>query len=91
MGRCSSIPEPVISPLRSYHKLMDPPINQWPVFPTFDHPIPATLVQEKLANRGHQSDVISKRRGEYAREFLLMIDKNIKPPFITTDGARSIL
>jgi len=32
----ASLPDPVISPLRSYRKLMDPPTGRWPVFPTFD-------------------------------------------------------
>ena len=28
--------DPVISPLRSYRKLMDPPAERWPMFPIFD-------------------------------------------------------
>jgi len=32
----ASLPDPVISPLRSYRQLMDPPTDRWPVFPTFD-------------------------------------------------------
>ena len=32
----ASLPDPIISPLRSYRKLMDPPTERWPVFPTFD-------------------------------------------------------
>jgi len=31
----ASLPDPVISPLRSYRKLMNPPAERWPVFPTF--------------------------------------------------------
>ena len=31
----ASLSDPVISPLRSYRKLMDPPTDRWPVFPTF--------------------------------------------------------
>lgn len=28
----ASLPDPVISPLQSYRKLMDPPTERWPVF-----------------------------------------------------------
>ncbi len=87
----ASLPDPVIPPLRSYRKLIDPPTERWPVFPTLDQRTLAELVQEELADRGAHPDVIEKRRGEYARDFLLALDEDIRPPSITTDGARSIL
>ena len=87
----ASLPEPVISPLRSYRKLMDPPTKRWPVFPTFDQRTLAGLVQEELADRGMKADAIAERRDEYARDLLLALDADIRPPSITTDGARSIL
>lgn len=80
----ASLPDPVIEPLRSYRKLMDPPTVQWPVFPTFDQRTLAALVQDG-------PDTIEEQRDEYARDFLLALDENIHPPSITTDGARSIL
>jgi len=40
----ASLPDPVISPLRSYRQLMDPPTDRWPVFPTFDQRTLAGLV-----------------------------------------------
>jgi integrase len=87
----ASLPDPVISPLRSYRKLMDPPTDRWPVFPTLDQRTLAGLVQEELADRGEPSEAIDERRGEYARDLLLALDEDIRPPSITTDGARSIL
>jgi len=48
----ASLPDPVISPLRSYRQLMDPPTDRWPVFPTFDQRTLAGLVQDELAERG---------------------------------------
>ncbi|QGX93357.1 site-specific integrase (plasmid) [Haloplanus rallus] len=87
----ASLPDPVISPLRSYRKLMDPPTERWPVFPTLDQRTLAELVQEELADRGEPSEAIDERRGEYARDLLLTLDEDIRPPSITTDGARSIL
>jgi len=87
----ASLPDPVISPLRSYQKLMDPPTGRWPVFPTFDQRTLAELVQEELADRGQRLDTIDGLREEYARDILLALDEDIRPPSITTDGARSIL
>jgi hypothetical protein len=87
----ASLPESVISPLRSYWKLLDPPTDRWPVFPTLDQRTLGELVQEELADRGEPSEAIDERRGEYARDLLLALDEDIRPPSITTDGARSML
>jgi integrase len=87
----ASLPDPVIAPLRSYRKLLAPPTDRWPVFPTFDRRTLATLVREELTDRGKQSIAIADRRGEYARDLLLALDDDIRPPSITTDGARSLL
>jgi len=87
----SLIPDPVISPLRSYRQLMDPPTDRWPVFPTFDQRTLAGLVQDELAERGERTEAIAERREEYARDLLLALGGDIRPPSITTDGARSIL
>jgi len=44
----ASLPDPAISPLRSYRQLMDPPTERWPVFPTFDQRTLAGLIQNEL-------------------------------------------
>jgi integrase len=87
----ASLPDPVISPLRIYRKLMDPPTERWPVFPTFDQRTLATLVQDELTDRGERPEGIDQWRNKYARDLLLALDEDIRPPSITTDGARSIL
>jgi len=87
----ASLPDPVISPLRSYRQLLDPTTERWPVFPTFDQRTLAGLIQDELADQGERPDAIAERREEYARDLLLALDEDIRPPSITTDGARSIL
>ena len=87
----ASLPDPVISPLRSYRKLMDPPSQRWPVFPTLDQRTLAALVRDELADRGERPDAVEKRRDEYVRDLLLALDADVRPPSITTDGARSVL
>jgi hypothetical protein len=87
----ASLPDPVISPLRSYRKLVDPPTDRWPVFPTFDQRTLANLVRDELADRGVRSEAIQECRDTYVRDLLLALDQDLRPQSITTDGARSIL
>jgi hypothetical protein len=87
----ASLPDPVISPLRSYRKLIDPPTDRWSVFPTFDQRTLAGLMQEDIADRGERPDATDQRREEYACDLLLALDGDIRPPSITADGVRSIL
>jgi hypothetical protein len=61
------------------------------VFPTFDQRTLSELVRDALADRGERPEKISERREEYVRDLLLALDADIRPPSITTDGARSIL
>ena len=69
---------------------MDPPTERWPVVPTFDQRTLETLIQDELADRGNPGS-IDERRSEYARDLLLALDEDVRPPSITTDGTRSIL
>jgi hypothetical protein len=87
----ASLPDAVISPVRSYRKLINPPTDRWRVFLTFDQWTLAGLVQEELAGRGERPDTLDERREEYARDLLLALDEDIRPPSITTDGVQSIL
>ena len=87
----ASLPDPVLEPLRSYRTLLDPPTERWPVFPTFDQRTLATLVRDELADRGLRPETIDERRAKYGRDLLLALDEDVRPPSITTDGARSIL
>jgi len=87
----ASLPNPVISPLRSYRKLINPLTDRWRVFLTFDQRTLAGLAQEELADRGVRPDTLDQRREEYTRDLLLALDEDIRPPSIMTDGARSIL
>jgi len=87
----ASLPDPVLTPLRSYRKIMDPPTDNWPVFPTLDQRTLAELVTDELGNRGLKPEAIDELREEYARDILLALSEDIKPESITTDGARRLL
>jgi len=87
----ASLPDPVLSPLRSYRKLMAPPSDRWPVFPTFDQRTLGSLVRDELADQGHRPEVIADRRASHTRDLLLALEEDIRPRSLTTDGARGIL
>jgi len=87
----ASLPDPVISPVRSYRKLMRPPADRWPVFPTFDQRSLANLIREELAERGIRPEAVQERRNGYARDLLLAVEADIRPESLTTDGARTML
>ncbi|WP_343161466.1 recombinase XerD [Natrialba sp. INN-245] len=78
------------TPLRRYRVVLDPPTNDWPLFPTRHAPSIARHVREQLDERGHDTEEIDalfadRTAIELARE------RAIAPPAITTEGARSVL
>ena len=87
----ASLPEPVIEPLRLYKRRLDPPSDQWAVFPTLHFSTVSKHVQEELANRGLNEEEISTQRDESDYDIFLALSENIRLPSITTDGARGAL
>jgi integrase len=87
----ASLPEPVIQPLKTYRKLLNPPSDRWPVFPTFSPRTLGELVREELTDRGLTDEEIADRRDDYPRDLLLALDKDIRPNSMTTKGARNVL
>ncbi|WP_242695669.1 recombinase XerD [Halomontanus rarus] len=84
------LPAAARTPLRRYRVVLDPPSNEWPLFPTRHAPSIARRVRSVLADRDHGADEVDailegKTATEVARE------RSIAPPAITTEGARSIL
>ncbi|WP_202911760.1 tyrosine-type recombinase/integrase [Natrialba swarupiae] len=78
------------TPLRRYRVVLDPPTNDWPLFPTRHAPSIARHVREQLDERGYDAEEIDalfadRTAIELARE------RAIAPPAITTEGARSVL
>lgn len=84
------LPGPARTPLRRYWIVLDPPSNDWPLFPTRHAPSIANRVRTVLADRGLDRSTIDglfddSTGIELAREY------DVPPPAITTEGARSIL
>lgn len=74
----ASLPDPVMSPLRSYRKLTDPPTDRWPVFPTFNQQTLATLVRDELADRGERPEAIDVDNLLFAFYILLRFNTSIR-------------
>ncbi|CDK38310.1 site-specific recombinase [Halorubrum sp. AJ67] len=87
----ASLPDPVIEPLRLYKRRLDPPSDQWAVFPTLHFATVSKHVKEELANRGLDEEEISTLRKESDYDIFLALSKNIRVPSISTDGARGTL
>ena len=87
----ASLPDPVIEPLRLYKQRLDPPSDQWAVFPTFHFGTVSKHIQEELANRGRDEEEITTLRDGSDYDIFLALSKNIRLPSITTDGARGAL
>ena len=90
--RLEEVPLPATArtPLRRYRVVLDPPTNEWPLFPTRHAPSIARAVRTALAERGLGESAIEERLDsatavEVAREEAIVL------PAITTEGARSIL
>ncbi|WP_137291594.1 tyrosine-type recombinase/integrase [Natronorubrum halophilum] len=84
------LPAPARTPLRRYRVVLDPPSNDWPLFPTRHAPSIARRVKTVLADRGHTDREIDALFAD-ATASQLARERSIAPPTITTEGARSVL
>ena len=85
-----ALPAPARTPLRRYRIVLDPPSQEWPLFPTRHAPSIARRVRVVLADRGLDEDEIGDLMAN-STAIELARDRSIPPPAITTEGARSIL
>ena len=85
-----SLPAPARTPLRRYRVALDPPTNEWPLFPTRHAPSIARHVRSELRNRGYREDEIDSLLEDSTAKSILR-EYAITPPAITTEGARTIL
>ncbi|WP_254764715.1 tyrosine-type recombinase/integrase [Natrinema marinum] len=84
------LPARARTPLRRYRVVLDPPSNDWPLFPTGHAPSIAARVRSALRERGYDDETI-EAMFEDATAVELARERSIAPPAITTEGARSVL
>ncbi|GAB3664665.1 tyrosine-type recombinase/integrase [Halopiger thermotolerans] len=95
LGRSQRLEEvsllaPARTPLRRYRVALDPPANDWPLFPTRHAPSIARRVRTVLRERGYDDEEIESLLEERTATELAR-ERSIAPPAITTEGARSVL
>jgi len=84
------LPEPVIRPLQMHRKILDPPSENWPVFPTFHRPTLSKRVTEGLTARGYTETEIEELRVD--RSLIeVCTEFDVAPPSMTTDAGRHVL
>ncbi|QLG48415.1 tyrosine-type recombinase/integrase [Natrinema halophilum] len=84
------LPARARTPLRRYRIVLDPPSNDWPLFPTAHAPSIAKRVRSALRERGYDAETIESLFDD-ATAMELAREHSIAPPAITTEGARSVL
>jgi len=84
------LPEPVIRPLQMHRKILDPPSENWPVFPTFHRPTLSKRVTDELTARRYTETEIEELRADRS-QIELCVEFDITPPSMTTDAGRHVL
>ncbi|WP_273837952.1 phage integrase SAM-like domain-containing protein [Halococcus sp. PRR34] len=84
------LPEPVLHPLQMYGKILDPPSESWPVFPSFHRPTLSERVTDELTARGYITTEIEEMRTDCSL-IEVCVEYDVEPPSITTDAGRHVL
>ncbi len=87
----ASVPEPVVHPLQQLERVLDPPDDDWPVFPTLHYPTLAETAREGLRAAGHSADETEAIRDEHGRDLFVCREHGLRPPSITPNAARRIM
>lgn len=86
----ASLPRQAVSALRRYREVLNPPTDEWPVFPTLHAPTLARTARDGLREQGLDDEEIEDMLEEETAEEVLY-EYEISPPAITTDGARRLM
>lgn len=84
-----SLPEYARDPLGMLKRVLEPPNDDWPVFPTLHRPTLYEQLREALTAAGVPED--DQKELIRADPFGCCREYDVVPPSITTDGARAIL
>jgi len=88
-----------VEPLERWKHLLDPPSDQWPIFPSFHIPTLWRVAREQLSTAGYEDDEIDELFKPFNRPLDLFyelpeeIDQDVSlcPPAMTTNGGRSVM
>jgi integrase len=86
----AQVPTPALERLQRHRQVLDPPGEDWPVFPTRHAPSLHAAAREGLRERGWDGAEIESALDERGAEALLR-EHAVAPPSITTSGARNLM
>lgn len=84
------IPRQALTTLERYQQVLNPPSEDWPVFPTFHPPTQIQTARNGLLEDGFSDEEIDEILDELSTKEILR-EYNYPPPAITTDGARRLM
>ena len=85
------LPRQALSALERYHAVLEPPNEQWPVFPTLHAPTLSTVAREGLRGREGFSEAEIDAALDTQASLGVLREHGFVPPAITTDGARRLM
>lgn len=88
--RDTGVPGQAVSALDRWQTILDPPTDDWPVFPSFHMPSLSATVEAALDEQGYSDTEIEKIRAD-ATALTVCYEYEIAPPALTTAGARSVM
>lgn len=86
----ASLPPQAVTALDRYRMGLDPPTEEWPLFPTKHRPTVFRMAREALADEGLSQEEIEDLLEEKGVDDVLR-EYETPPPAITTDGARNLM
>ncbi|SDF54250.1 hypothetical protein SAMN05216218_10763 [Halorientalis regularis] len=91
-----ALPDLAKSAFTQLRKPLDPPSEEWPVFPTLSHATLAKTFSQQLTDRGYDTAEADAIRTENVTDgelsmIELCTEHDVQPPALTTHGGREIL
>lgn len=78
-----------IEPLKRWRALLDPPSEDWPLFPTLHRPTLWGTLRDALETRG--LDDVDGALDDYDRPLVACEALEVRPPALTVDGGRKLM
>jgi len=86
----AQLPERAATALERFRTTLDPPTEEWPVFPSAHAPSKYRAVREQLSTRGDPDDEIERLLDANGVDRVLR-ERDVAPPALSTNGARSLV
>ncbi|ESP86799.1 tyrosine-type recombinase/integrase [Candidatus Halobonum tyrrellensis] len=86
----AQLPERAATALERYRRLLDPPTDEWPVFPSAHAPSKYRAVREQLAEQDMPDDEVETILDDQEINTVVR-EYEVVPPALSTNGARNLM